>query len=46
LYTKSHFSSNCTSSVLGGKSDEFVVKYLGVFASKSGVADHDIGINL
>ena len=35
LATKAHFSSNWASRVLGGKSDEFVVKVAGVQASHS-----------
>src|SRR5215207_8525574 len=37
LPTNAHFSSNCTSSVFGGKSDQLVVELCGVVAGESGV---------
>jgi hypothetical protein len=42
LPTKDHFSSNCASLVLGGKSHEFVVDLLGVGAGDRGQAGHRI----
>src|SRR5690349_11906012 len=42
LATKAHFSSNCTSRVLGGKSHEFIVQLLGVVAGPQGVADDGV----
>src|SRR5580658_10777494 len=42
LPTKDHFSSNCTSRVLGGKSHEFIVDSLGVLAGDYRQANHGI----
>src|SRR5215207_10174484 len=42
LATKAHFSSNCTSSALGGKRDRFLVEFGGVVAGESGVAGDGI----
>src|SRR6476619_2161410 len=43
--TKAHFSSNCTSSVFGGKGDQFVVHRLGVVAGESGVPGDGVGVD-
>ncbi|QJW96686.1 hypothetical protein FTUN_4245 [Frigoriglobus tundricola] len=43
--TKSHFSSNCTSRVVGGKSHELVVQRAGMLAGPSDVPGHRIGMN-
>jgi hypothetical protein len=42
LPTKAHFSSNWTSRVLGGKSHEFVVEFVGVLTGHHGQADDRI----
>src|SRR5215207_1615092 len=42
LATKAHFSSNCTSSVFGGKRDQFLVQVRGVVAGESGLAGDGI----
>src|SRR5437588_5548554 len=42
LVTKDHFSSNCTSRVLGGKSHNFVVDILGVFPGDHREAYHRV----
>src|SRR5262249_29385631 len=42
---KDHFSSSCTSWVVGGKSHEFVVGLLGVGAGPQGVADDRVFID-
>src|SRR5678816_2421283 len=45
LATNAHFSSNCTSVVLGGKGDQLVVELLGVIAGQSGVAGDGVGVD-
>src|SRR5215831_12466575 len=45
LATKDHFSSSCTSWVVGGKSHELVVGLLGVAAGPQGVADDGVFID-
>src|SRR5450631_1190583 len=45
LPTKSHFSSNCTSVVVGGKSHEFLMELLGVFAGPADVAGDRIAVD-
>jgi hypothetical protein len=42
LPTNDHFSSNWTSRVLGGKSDEFVVELLGVIARQEAEAEYRV----
>jgi hypothetical protein len=46
LKTNPHFSSTWTSRVRGGKSDEFVVEFLGVGAGFGQVARHGVLIDL
>jgi hypothetical protein len=45
LPTNDHFSSNWISRVLGGKSHEFVVEFLGVLPGDHGQADYGILVN-
>src|SRR4051812_44934892 len=45
LATKAHFSSNCTSLVFGGKSDQFVVEGCGVVAGASGVPGDGVRVD-
>jgi hypothetical protein len=45
LATKDHFSSNWTSRVLGGKSHELVVEFLGLLARQKAKAHHRILIH-
>jgi hypothetical protein len=40
LATNDHFSSNCTSRVVGGKGHEFVVELLGLLARQQAQAGH------
>ena len=45
LPTNAHFSSNGTSSVFGGKSDQLVVQLCGMVAGESGVPGHGVRVN-
>src|SRR3954471_2265046 len=45
LPTNAHFSSNWTSLVFGGKSDQLVVQFGGVLAGQSGVPGDGVRVN-
>src|SRR5450432_2743627 len=43
--TNAHFSSNWTSAVFGGKSDQLVVQFRSVFAGASGISGDGVGVD-
>src|SRR3954465_7652053 len=45
LPTNAHFSSNWTSAVFGGKSDQLVVQLCGMIAGASGIPGDGVGVD-